>query len=87
MSKESPEVEQSEHPPTLKEQALAHVWIHGAQYTRLADEGVLILERGDGCNVWDTEGKRYFDAHAGIFLVNVGYGRHEIVDAVADQMG
>ena len=87
MSKESPEVEQSERPPTLKEQALAHVWIHGAQYTRLADEGVLILERGDGCNVWDTEGKRYFDAHAGIFLVNVGYGRHEIVDAVADQMG
>lgn len=36
--------------------------------------------------MFDAEGHRYLDAMAGLFCVNVGYGRREIVDAVTAQM-
>ena len=71
--------------PSLAQQALDHVWIHGAQYTRLAEEGVLVLERGDGCTVWDVEGNSFLDAFAGLAVVNAGHGRQEIADAIAAQ--
>ncbi|HEX5688605.1 MAG TPA: aminotransferase class III-fold pyridoxal phosphate-dependent enzyme, partial [Roseiflexaceae bacterium] len=45
-----------------------------------------ILVRGDGSRVWDQDGNAYLDALAGLFCVNAGYGRREIVDAVAAQM-
>jgi adenosylmethionine-8-amino-7-oxononanoate aminotransferase len=69
----------------ISTEALNHVWIHGAQYARLAEEGVFIIDKGVGCTVWDIEGKSYFDALAGISVVNAGYGRQEIVDAYAEQ--
>jgi adenosylmethionine-8-amino-7-oxononanoate aminotransferase len=70
---------------SLAQLALDHVWIHGAQHARLADEGVLVLEKGEGCTVWDVEGNAYFDAFAGLAVVNAGYGRREIADAAAQQ--
>jgi adenosylmethionine-8-amino-7-oxononanoate aminotransferase len=42
--------------------------------------------QAEGCYVYDSEGRRYLDAMAGLWCVNVGYGRREIVAAVADQM-
>jgi adenosylmethionine-8-amino-7-oxononanoate aminotransferase len=44
-----------------------------------------VLERGQGSHVWDATGKRYLDAIAGIAVVNVGYGRQEVADAIALQ--
>lgn len=35
--------------------------------------------------VWDDLGNRYLDAIAGIAVVNVGYGRQEVADAIARQ--
>ena len=46
----------------------------------------LEIDRADGVWVWDIEGRQYLDAMAGLWCVNVGYGRREIVDAVATQM-
>ena len=46
----------------------------------------LVLREGDGAWVWDTDGNRYIDATASLWYCNVGYGREEIVDAVAGQM-
>jgi adenosylmethionine-8-amino-7-oxononanoate aminotransferase len=48
--------------------------------------GELLLERGEGSHVWDTEGRRYLDATAGLWYANVGYGREEIAAAAAEQM-
>jgi adenosylmethionine-8-amino-7-oxononanoate aminotransferase len=45
-----------------------------------------ILVRGEGSRVWDQDGNAYIDALAGLFCVNAGYGRREIVDAVAAQL-
>ncbi len=44
-----------------------------------------IIERGDGCYVWDDEGNRYLDGLAGLFVTQVGHGRQSIAEAAASQ--
>ena len=46
----------------------------------------LVIERGEDVWVWDTEGRRYLDATASLWYANVGHGRPEIAEAVAQQM-
>ena len=46
----------------------------------------LVLVRGEGSCVWDADGNEYLDATAGLWFVNVGHGRTEIADAVAEQL-
>ena len=46
----------------------------------------LVLERGEGVWVYDTEGKRYLDATAALWYCNVGHGRTRLADAAASQM-
>mgnify|MGYP006284204491 CR=1 FL=1 len=48
--------------------------------------GPTVMTRGDGIYVWDNQGKQYLDALAGLWCVNVGYGREEIAQAVAQQV-
>ncbi|MGH2899637.1 MAG: aspartate aminotransferase family protein, partial [Solirubrobacteraceae bacterium] len=70
-------------------QALArrHLWMH---FTRMgaygADAEIPIIARGDGCHVYDTNGRRYLDALSALFCVNSGHGRAELADAAAAQM-
>jgi adenosylmethionine-8-amino-7-oxononanoate aminotransferase len=45
-----------------------------------------VIVRGEGCRVWDQEGRRYLDGIAGIAAVNLGYGRDEIAEAAARQL-
>jgi putrescine aminotransferase len=52
----------------------------------LAKRGTRILTRGDGCYVWDAEGNKLLDAFAGLWCVNVGYGRKELGAVAAKQM-
>ena len=56
-----------------------------------ADMGVvrsheLVIDRAEGLYVWDEAGTRYLDATASLWYANVGHGREEIVQAVADQL-
>ena len=44
-----------------------------------------MIERGEGAYVWDSEGKRYLDGLAGLFVVQAGHGRREIAEAAASQ--
>ena len=58
--------------------------------THLADfaRGTLpnrIITGGSGCHIEDRDGNRLLDAFAGLYCVNVGYGRSEIAEAIADQ--
>ena len=64
---------------------LDHLWLH---FTQMGDaDEVATIVRGDGCYVEDTDGKRYLDALAGLFCVNVGYGfGEEMGEAAAAQM-
>lgn len=45
----------------------------------------VVLERGEGVNVWDVEGRRYFDFLAAYSAVNQGHCHPRIVKALADQ--
>jgi len=44
-----------------------------------------VIEGGEGCYITDRDGKRSLDAFAGLYCVNVGYGRQEIAEAIAKQ--
>jgi len=55
-------------------------------YKALAEEGSRIITRADGCSLWDSDGTEILDGMAGLWCVNVGYGRTELVDAAARQM-
>jgi putrescine aminotransferase len=61
-------------------------WHPFADMAAVAAQGELVLERGEGCHVWDTEGRGYLDATASLWYCNVGWGRREIGEAVAAQM-
>jgi 4-aminobutyrate---pyruvate transaminase len=58
-------------------------------YTNLAavrETGPLIIERGQGVFVYDTEGKAYIEGMAGLWCTALGYGNEELVEAAATQM-
>ena len=52
----------------------------------LASKGARVISKAKGVYLWDAEGNQYLDGMAGLWCVNVGYGRKEIVDAVSAQM-
>src|SRR5580704_10597772 len=59
-------------------------------YTDLAtlrESGPLVLERGRGIHVYDTNGKAYIEGMAGLWCTALGHGNQELVDAAAAQMG
>ncbi|WP_157218059.1 aspartate aminotransferase family protein [Flavisphingomonas formosensis] len=52
----------------------------------MAAKGTIVVTRGEGCWIWDSEGNRILDGMAGLWCVNVGYGRRELVEAASRQM-
>src|SRR5437868_48252 len=44
-----------------------------------------VLERGEGCYLYDTDGRRYLDCVSGIAVNALGYGDAQVVKAIADQ--
>jgi adenosylmethionine-8-amino-7-oxononanoate aminotransferase len=71
----------------LRETALRHLWLHFTGMGDLDPEHLQVIVSGDGCYLEDSEGKRYLDALAGLFCVNIGYGfGEEMGDAAAAQM-
>src|SRR6188768_3416096 len=48
--------------------------------------GPVVIERGAGVRLYDTVGKPYLDAMAGLWCVSLGYGNAELADAAAAQM-
>lgn len=57
-------------------------------FTALADHeknGPSVIVKGQGVRLEDSHGNHYIDAMAGLWCVNVGYGREEIADALRQQ--
>ncbi|GAB5375561.1 MAG: aspartate aminotransferase family protein [Acuticoccus sp.] len=65
-------------------EAFFHPSTHLAQHAR-GDTVSRIMTGGEGVMVEDRDGTRLLDAFAGLYCVNVGYGRREITDAIAEQ--
>lgn len=45
-----------------------------------------VIVRGEGCYIYDQEGRRYLDGLAGLYCVNIGHGRSDIAIAASKQM-
>lgn len=52
----------------------------------IEEGGPTVIVRGEGCMLWDENGRSYLDALAGLWCVNVGYGRAELAEVAAEQM-
>jgi putrescine aminotransferase len=49
-------------------------------------KGTRVIKRAEGVYLWDTDDNRFLDGMAGLWCVNVGYGRTEIMQAAFEQM-
>jgi L-2,4-diaminobutyrate transaminase len=61
-----------------------HPSTHLADFAR-GDAPQRVIKGGSGSFIEDRDGNRLLDAFAGLYCVNVGYGRSEIADAIAEQ--
>ncbi len=64
----------------LRAAARDHLWLH---FTRMHGYEPPVIVRGEGCYLWDDNGKRYLDALAGLFSVNIGYSYGEEIGQAA----
>jgi adenosylmethionine-8-amino-7-oxononanoate aminotransferase len=67
----------------LEELGRKHLWPCFSPLSK--DRNLPLIVSGDGCYVFDDDGKRYLDGLAGLFLTNVGHGRKELADAAYEQ--
>jgi adenosylmethionine-8-amino-7-oxononanoate aminotransferase len=71
----------------LVQWGLEHFWMQNHQMADLTTPGGFnIMARGEGCYVYDIQGKKYIDGMAGLFLKNIGHNWPEIAQAVQEQM-
>ena len=68
-------------PSDLSRAAGRHLWSHFS-----APSDLQVIERGDGCYIWDESGHRLLDGLAGLFATQVGHGRQELAEAACEQM-
>ncbi|CAN5860213.1 aspartate aminotransferase family protein [soil metagenome] len=66
--------------------AQRHLLPHFTRGAAWRDPDLPVLVRGDGCHVYDDRGRAYLDGLAGLFCVNIGHGRSDIVAAATKQM-
>lgn len=60
-----------------------HPWTH---FDSFKLEGSLPIAKGEGSYIYDTNGKQYLDAVGGLWCNNIGLGRKEMADAIAQQV-
>jgi 4-aminobutyrate--pyruvate transaminase len=75
--------------PPLSNLAVRDIETVAHPYTNLAalrDSGPLVIERGQGVFVYDSDGKGYIEAMAGLWCTALGYGNEELVEAATTQM-
>ncbi|NIS69938.1 MAG: aminotransferase [Proteobacteria bacterium] len=60
-----------------------HPW---TDFSTFKEEGSLIMAESDGAYVVDSDGRRYLDGIGGLWCINIGYGREEMAEAIAEQI-
>ncbi len=64
----------------------AHVWHPFLNHRTLDENPLSVMVRGEGCTVTDAEGKSYIEGMAGLWCVNIGFGRKEVAEAAYAQL-
>jgi len=70
----------------LRQKDAAHHFHPFTDHKTLGLDERRVIVRADGVWMWDSDGNRILDGMAGLWCVNVGHGRQEIVEAVRAQM-
>jgi putrescine---pyruvate transaminase len=60
-----------------------HPWTHFDSFEK---DGALVITDGSGARITDANGQSYLDAVGGLWCTNIGLGREEMVQAIADQV-
>ena len=66
----------------MDKQSLLHPY---TSITEHLDHGPVVITSGHAARVTDANGQDYLDAMGGLWCVNIGYGRQEVVDAITEQ--
>jgi len=61
-----------------------HPSTHLAQHSR-GESPNRIITSGQGCYIFDRDGNKFLDGFAGLYCVNIGYGRSEVSEAISKQ--
>ena len=62
---------------------LLHPW---QVFDSFAEDGALPIAAAEGLYIYDSNGKKYLDAVGGLWCTNIGLGREEMAEAIADQV-
>ncbi|RAJ63512.1 adenosylmethionine-8-amino-7-oxononanoate aminotransferase [Streptomyces sp. Amel2xB2] len=73
------------HNKDLSGTARDHLWMHFTRMSSYEKAPVPTIARGEGTHIYDTDGKRYLDGLAGLFVVQAGHGRAELAEAAHKQ--
>jgi adenosylmethionine-8-amino-7-oxononanoate aminotransferase len=65
---------------------LAHLIHPLTDHSQLAEAGPLVIVRGEGCELISEDGRRLIDGCAGLWTVNLGHGREDLIEAATRQM-
>jgi adenosylmethionine-8-amino-7-oxononanoate aminotransferase len=60
--------------------------LHPIVQHKLLETKQIVVTQAQGSTIYDADGTAYLDAMAGLWCVNIGYGRPELADVAADQM-
>jgi putrescine---pyruvate transaminase len=66
---------------------LAHLIHPLTDHSELSGAGPLVLVRGEGCDVITADGQRLIDGMAGLWTVNLGHSRQDLIDTATRQLG
>jgi adenosylmethionine-8-amino-7-oxononanoate aminotransferase len=69
----------------MQRAAKDHLWMHFTRHGAYAEADVPVIVRGEGAYIYDSQGKRYLDGLAGLFVSQLGHGRTELAEAAAAQ--
>jgi putrescine aminotransferase len=64
----------------------AHYLHPFTDFKSLAGKGSRVITRAENIYLWDSDGHKILDAMSGLWCVNVGYGRQELIDAATQQL-
>lgn len=73
-------------PTDSRTTAQDHLVPHFTKGAAWRNDSLGVIERGEGCYVFDTDGNRYLDGLAGLFCTNLGHGRQDLAAAAYKQM-
>jgi len=80
------DMEHTERTRALQEDALRYVLLNLGDYTDIEMSGAKIIERGEGCYVYDTDGRKFLDSFGSLLSAVCGHNRPEVHEAMLEQM-